>query len=459
LTRPSLAGKLRRDLGRAESYAALLGILIGAGIFRVTADVGRITGPSAILGYLVLAPAILATSVAYCVFLSTPLGSEPGGEYAHISRTLCGHRLAFVGAWLKITSYIGAMAYLSHALADYIIEIAAGWLGAEARLGLALACLAIFYVIHAVGVRWFGRIQVAMCLLLALSLVVLVVPGLTAVSLSNYRPFFTQGGWGFLAAMIPLFFSYAGFESLAQAAGEVKDSRRHLPRVFLLGLCASTIIFATMSAVAFGVLPQERIAGSPAPMADVAAVYLPAGATAFVNLGAIMAIATSLNSTMLVPSRLGIMLAADGLAPGWLGTVSARTGTPLVGLTLTAGMGALLLASDQIGLALNIAVFALLVLYLLHSAMVLMLPRWNPDLYRQVTVRIPRWIQVASALVSIASMGGLALLQVSEDLNVLVQSSIAERISGLSLTSLEITIAWGLVGLGAYALGRRARRS
>ena len=58
-----MSSGLRRDLGTIESYATLLGILIGAGIFKVTGEAWTLTGPSVILGYLVLAPAILATSV------------------------------------------------------------------------------------------------------------------------------------------------------------------------------------------------------------------------------------------------------------------------------------------------------------------------------------------------------------------------------------------------------------
>src|SRR5438132_2746728 len=118
-----MAHNLRRDLGTIESYAALLGILIGAGIFKVTGDAWRLTGPSVILGYLALAPAVLATSVAYAVFLSTPLGNEPGGEYTHISRTFGGFGVAFVGAWLKIISYVGALAYLALAFAEYLTEL------------------------------------------------------------------------------------------------------------------------------------------------------------------------------------------------------------------------------------------------------------------------------------------------------------------------------------------------
>lgn len=140
-----IVGRLRRDLGTLESYAALLGILIGAGIFTVTSQAWRLTGPSLILGYVLLYPVILATSVPYAAFLSTPLGREPGGEYTHITRTLTGslngYRLAFVGAWLKIISYIGAEAFLANSLADYLIAASGGSLTAKHRLPLALASL------------------------------------------------------------------------------------------------------------------------------------------------------------------------------------------------------------------------------------------------------------------------------------------------------------------------------
>src|ERR1051325_3844236 len=134
-----MAHNLRRDLGLVESYAALLGMLIGAGIFKVTGVAWELTGSSVILGYLVLAPAILATSVAYSVFLSTPLGREPGGEYTHLSRTFGGYGLAFVGVWLKVISYIGALAYLARALADYLIELLGGALPKSAAIPLAAA--------------------------------------------------------------------------------------------------------------------------------------------------------------------------------------------------------------------------------------------------------------------------------------------------------------------------------
>jgi basic amino acid/polyamine antiporter, APA family len=454
---PTHAG-LRRDLGTLEAYAALVGILIGAGIFKVTSQSWALTGPSVILAHVVLATAVLATSVPYCVFLSTPLGLEPGGEYLHIWRTLGGRGIAFVGAWLKCIAYIGALAFLAVTFVDYLAGLAPGWLdGTSVRTSVALTILVLFYAIHILGVRWFGRLQVAMLALLGVSIVVLVVPGLFAVQPAHYRPFFTHGFPGFAAAMPPLFFAYAGFESLAQTAGEVRDSTRRLPRVFLLGIGGTTVIYLLMSVVSFGVLPGARLQASAAPMAEVAAVYLPAGAAAFVTLGALMAIATSLNATMLVPSRLAVVLAADGLVPRWIGAVSPRTGTPIAALTLTLVSAALLLAGGRIALGLNIAVFALVGLYLLHSFALLILPARNPALFRSVTVPIPIAVQRAAAVISILAMGALLLLQVQSDLVTLASRSLGARISSGSLTAIELSAVWGAVGALLYAAGRRRR--
>ena len=316
-------------------------------------------------------------------------------------------------------------------LADYLLA------GRKPALVMpvAIAILLFFYAVHVVGIRWFGRVQVWMCALLGVSLLVLIVPGLFAIRPENYRPFLTHGLSGFAAALPPLFFAYAGFESLAQTAGEVRDSTRRLPRVFLLGIGATMIIYLLMSVVAFGVLPGPQLAASAAPMTTVASQYLPRGAEVLITIGALMAITTSLNGTMLVPSRVAIVLAEDGLAPHWLGRISPRTGTPVTGLTITAVAGLILLVSGEVGLALNIAVFALVVLYCIHSFGLLMLPRANPELFASVTVRIPLVVQRIAAVVSILAMGAILALS--------------------SLATLELALAWGAVGLLIYAVAHR----
>lgn len=452
-----LSSTLRRDLGTIESYAVLIGILIGAGIFQVTSQAWAMTGPSVILGYAVLTPAILATSIPYAAYLSTSLGREPGGEYLHISRTLKGYRLAYVGSWLKIISYVGAGAYLANALAGYIIAFIGGSLK-QFQLPIALACLVLFYVIHVIGILWFGRMQVIMSALKLLALMVLIVPGLFVLKSSNYTPFVTHGLSGFGASLLPLFFAYAGFESLAQTAGEVKDSTKRLPRILLIGITITAFIYIFTSIVSFGVLPGSRLQASSAPMAEVASVYLPAGAAMFVTLGAIAAIMTALNGTMLVPSRLAMMFAKDRLAPAWIGVVNPSTATPIRGLTLTLLACASLLISGQLGLALNVAVAALVSLYFIHSLVFLFLPRLNPLLANEITIGLPKWLLKLAALCSVVSMGILIAIQLRGDIDTLRTQSLSQRISDHSLTSIELIVVWGLVGIVLYQIARLRSR-
>jgi amino acid transporter len=450
--------KLRRDLGTIESYATLIGILIGAGIFKVTSQAWALSGPSVILGYAVLTPAILATSIPYAAYLSTPLGCEPGGEYLHISRTLNGFRLAYVGAWLKIISYIGAGAYLANAMADYVIALSDNRIDAQRyRLPLALLALVIFYLIHVIGIRWFGRFQVLLSALKLLALLVLIVPGLFVLRSENYTPFFTHGASGFGASLLPLFFAYAGFESIAQTAGEVKDSTRRLPRILLKGITFTALIYVFTSIVSFGVLPGGRLQASNAPMAEVASIYLPAGAAMFVTIGAIAAIMTALNGTIFVPSRLAIIFVEDGLAPRWLGFINKATATPIRALTLTLIGCAILLVSGQLSLALNVAVFALVVLYFIHSLVFLLLPRLNPSLASEIKIGLSHRVQQAAAIVSLLSMGLMILIQLRQDAAVLSTQTLGERISGQSLTSIELLVVWGVIGVGLYQLARLQR--
>jgi len=449
---------LRRDLGTLESYAVIIGILIGAGIFQVTSRAWAITGPSVILGYLVLTPAILATSIPYAAYLSTHLGREPGGEYLHLSRTLKGYRLAYIGSWLKIISYIGAGAYLADAMAGYLLALSAGHIGQQFRLPIALAALVAFYLIHVIGIRWFGRMQVAMSALKCLALLVLIVPGLFVIDFANYTPFFTHGWGGFGASLLPLFFAYAGFESITQTAGEVKDSTRRLPKILLKGITVTALIYVFTSIVSFGVLPGGRLQASSAPMAEVASLYLPAGAAVFVSVGAIAAILTALNGTLLVPSRLAIMFVEDRLAPRWLGLVNSTTATPIRGLTLTLICCVVLLISGQLSLALNVAVFALIVLYFIHSLVFLLLPRLNPTLASEIEINLPHRMQQVAAVFSVLAMGLMIVIQLGQDVKVLGTQTLRERISNDSLTSIELLVVWGLVGLALYQLARSQRR-
>ena len=68
------------------------------------------------------------------VFVSTPLGTRPSGEYAYLKETFGGEWLPFLVAWLKSIAYLGALAYLAQALADYSLELVGAFVSLDPAL-------------------------------------------------------------------------------------------------------------------------------------------------------------------------------------------------------------------------------------------------------------------------------------------------------------------------------------
>ncbi len=451
----------RRALGRLDSYAALVGILVGAGIFRVTGDAYALTGPSVILGYLVLAPVIAATALPYAAFLGTTAGGTAGGDYAHIAQVFGRGRLAFLAGWLKLISYLGAAAYLALTVADYGVEllVTCGLPGAAAldRTWIAVATLLLFWSVQAGGARWFARTQTAMFLALLAAIALLVIPGVFAIRPQNYQPFFAAGATGFVTALPPLFFAYAGFEALAHHAAEVRDGSRRLPGILLRGIAMTTAIFVAMASVALGTVDGAAIRASTAPMATAAAAYLPAGAAAVVALGGVLAAATSVNATLAVPPRLAVTLAADKLLPTALGSVHSISGAPRPALLATVGVALALLLSGQLAFALNIAVLSLMLVYLLHSVALLCVQRRAPRLWSEIIRQTPARRLRAAAWISAATLAALIGTMVVHDVTAIANDSIVSRWSAGNLTALELWIFWAAAGLllHARAAGRQ----
>ena len=474
---------LKRDLSKLESYATIVGILVGSGIFVVTGEAGAVTGPSVPLVYIVLAPVVLASAAAYSVFLSTPLGTRPGDAYLHISRTTRSYYVGFLALWLKWLAYIGALVILSTSLGRYIKFFFPGLdqsfadllpfgerLGAAYQTGpslgeavIATGSLLFFFVFNLIGVKFYGWLQTGMFILLCIAIVILVVPGLFAVDPRNFSPLFPYGFWasdtqsgqvGFLAALPPLFFSYAGFESLAQTAGETREARASLPRIFINGILISMAIFVLMSIVAFGVVPYQELAQSKHAMSDAAARFLPSWGAAVVTMGALMAFTTSLNATLYVPARILYVLGDDRVLPRWLARVSGRFRTPWVSLLVNTTIALLLLWTKRFGYVLNIVVLAIFLLYGLNSAALILLPFVRPALYRTARVRLRPALLVLFGAISVLSMSYLSVVTITRDISKQQALPADQR----SMPIWQLLLLWIAVGSVLYLLARREGR-
>lgn len=391
---------LKRELSKFQSYSIIIGSLIGAGIFVVTGEAGASAGPSVPFAYLAMLPIILSTALAYAVFMSTPLGNEPGGAYTHISRTFNNYFIGFIAMWLKLVSFFGVMSLMALSLGEYLTYYFNDF---DPRL-LATAVILLFFVIHVLGVKQFGQIQGIIFILLAISIVVLVIPGLVSIDLDYYADPLPFGLSGFFSIFPALFLSYLGFESLAQAAGETKDARKTLPKVFINGILLTGAIYFLISFVAFGNMSFNDLAASKSAMVDVAATYLPFGAAGIVAVGAIMAFLSTINTAIMVPSRVMMMFANDRLAPRVFGKVHKRTHTPILGLSLTVVLVLFLIWTGTMGFILQITLQGMFILYMMHSISMIALPFVNRHLYEQAQFKPHPAILVVAGLISVLSL-------------------------------------------------------
>jgi basic amino acid/polyamine antiporter, APA family len=471
--------ELKRDLTKLESYATIIGILVGSGIFVVTGEAGTITGPSVPLVYIALAPVVLATAIAYSVYLSTPLGTRPGDAYTHISRTTGSYYLGFIALWLKWLAYVGALVILStsfgrylkffypnmdQALADFLpfgssLYDAYRSGPSLGELVIATASLLFFFAFNLLGVKFYGWLQTTMFIVLCIAIVILIVPGLTAIDLRNFSPLFPygisishtpEGDKGFLAALSPLFFSYAGFESLAQTAGETKEARRSLPIIFINGILISMVIFFLMSVIAFGVMPHQELAKSSYAMSDAARRFLPWWGGAVVTIGALMAFTTSLNATLFVPTRILYIFGEERMMPPALARIGSRSGIPWMSLLVNTGIALALMWTKSFKYVLDVVLVAMFLYYGLHSASLIVLPFLRPELYGKAHVRPKPALLVLCGLISVVAMGYLAATTIASD--IAKQESLPPDRRGTTVW--QILLLWLAVGTILYAIGR-----
>ena len=393
--------KLKRDLGKLSGYATIIGILVGAGIFRVTGEAGAVAGSAVPWAYLLFAPIVLCTAMAYSVFISTPLGMRPGGAYIHISRTFGNYYFGFIAMWMKFFAFFGAISFMAISLGDYMTFFIPD---SDPRMWASITMI-FFYGVNLLGIRHYGHIQTVLLFVLIFSILVLVIPGLFAVDLSFYNPILPKGFSGLLSAMPMLFFSYAGFETLAQAAGETKDPTGTLPMIFVKGVMAAVLIFFFMSFVAFGVLPAETLAQSQSAMADVADVYLPPWGSSVVAMGAMCAFLTSINGAILVPSRILFVFSEDRLLPPFFAAVHPKWRTPHVSLIISGIICTGLVWSKSAYFLLSIGLFGIFIIYIMQGLALVFLPTINKPLYDSAKFKPPVWVLYILGSVIVISMG------------------------------------------------------
>src|SRR5262245_8716562 len=302
-----------RRLGLFSGTMAVVGGIIGGGIFRTPATVAeRLASPGMVLIAWVMG-GVVALIGAFCWGELGQRRPRAGGGYVYLRETF-GSLPAFLYGWtLVLVLATGAIAAVAVTFADYTLAL----LGLPQRLSVPLAVAAIVLLsgINYVGVRPAAITQNIFTILKLLALATLIGVGLVAGGPSppSAAPAQPQHFAAIGPALVPILFTYGGWQQTNFIAEEIVDPERNLPRALVFGVVIVVTVYLLTNLTYLRVLGHEGLAASTAPAADtMQAVLGPVGGK-LIAAGIAISTFGFLNLVILVTPRVLQAMAADGV--------------------------------------------------------------------------------------------------------------------------------------------------
>ncbi|MGV9680116.1 amino acid permease [Nocardia sp. NPDC003482] len=429
--------RLRRDLTAVDLTVFGVAVVVGAGIFTLTArTAGTVAGPSVSLAFVFAAVACGLAALCYAEFASTvPVA---GSAYTFSYATF-GELAAWIIGWDLILEFALSAAVVAKGWSQYLGEVMGSrtpivHFGSVSFDWGAVLLLAVLGVLLAVGTKVSSRVSaIAVAIKLAVIALVLVV-GLTYFKSENLSPFIppskpgeggsgvhqslfswltgagnsTFGWYGLLAAASLVFFAFIGFDVVATTAEETKNPQRNVPRGIIGSLLIVTVLYVAVSLVLTGMVPYTELSSGDATLATAFAIHGVDWAKNIISIGALAGLTTVVMVMYLGQTRVLFAMSRDGLLPRGL----ARTGrkdTP-VRITVIVGVVCAVLAGFvEFGTLEEMVNIGTLFAFVLVSIGVLILRRTRPDLPRGFRVPLVPLVPILAVIACVWLMLNLSV--------------------------------------------------
>lgn len=330
----------RRELGRFDTAMVVVGGIIGAGIFINPYIVAqRLDSPALVMAAWIAGGVVALAGALTFAELGT-LFPRAGGHYAYL-RTAYHPLAGFLYGWgLLLMIEGGAIAAVGITFAEYTLRLV-GRPDASTNVLTAIAIVVVAGVNY-VGVKPGSRLLNAFVLLKLVPLGLLIGAGLilpgsgeaSAAPVEATGPGMAGLAVAFGAALIPVMFSYGGWQNANYVAEEMKDPVRDLPSGLLWGTTLVVLVYGLVNFVYLKTLGHAGLASTLTPASDTAALLFGDAGDFVITLGIAVSTFGFLNLTMLAPTRVYFAMARDGLFPERVARLHPRYATPSVAIVI-----------------------------------------------------------------------------------------------------------------------------
>ncbi|CAG9562213.1 unnamed protein product [Danaus chrysippus] len=357
--------RLARVLSALDLTALGVGSTLGVGVYVLAGDVAKnYAGPAVVLSFLLAAVASVFAGLCYAEF-----GARvPKAGSAYVYSYVCvGEFIAFIIGWNLILEYIIGAASVVKALSEYLDSLLDKSISSQLYSWMpmdsphlakypdlfAFLVIMLFSVGLAFGVKESTKFNnfctgVNLCVVLFV-----IISGSFKADTKNWRipesevphdgkKNFGSGGFapyglaGVVKGAAVCFYGFIGFDCVATAGEEARRPQKSIPFAVVVSLLVVFLAYFGVSSVLTLMMPyymQDEKAPFPFVYDQLGWTW----AKYAVSVGAICALLSSLLGAVFPLPRIIYAMSSDGLLFRWLGAVSEKHQTPLVG-TMVAGL-------------------------------------------------------------------------------------------------------------------------
>jgi APA family basic amino acid/polyamine antiporter len=364
---------LIRAIGTGALGANVVNMVVGAGIFVYPGIMAAMLGPAAIFAYL--ACSVIVSLVFLCFAEVGSRVNRSGGAYAYISEAFG----PFAGFLASILFWFGWSVFgdaaIAVAMTDALSTVVPELAKPVPRAGFLVALFTFLALINLFGVKSGMRLFLFNTVAKLVPLLLLVTVGLFVINFDNLVIVVWPTAEEFGAAILLLFFAFAGAESALSPSGEIKQPSKTIPRGLFLGIGGVLILYIAIQTVAQGVLGLALAENTETPLTATAISVFGHWGGALLLAGLIISAFGTLSSDVLSTPRVVFASARDGHLPKQLAKVHPKYQTPHVAIIFFAALGCAFALSGSFKQLLLVATGSILLIYLGVSLAVIRLRR------------------------------------------------------------------------------------